>query len=207
MDQVIRTHHELYLSVFQDNHLTAKFHLMLHYSMVVRLSGPLRNSMVFKFESKHQQLKEYARCCFSRKNIPLSICKKFCIEFAYILTQYKDRCTKVKDIKLKGSTVYAATECECKFVYSVRYKGTTFEIGNIITKDETNFKIEAIAVQEEKDRVFVRGRIVHTVLDVLGCVKLIDESNIYEEINLDSVNSSPVNVQSVNGSKYIILKH
>lgn len=208
MDRVIKEHHRMYLSYFPDSHLVPKFHLMLHYSMIVRLSGPLRNSMVFRFESKHQQLKEYARCCFSRVNISLSICRKFCIEFAYILTQYKEMLTKIKDVVFKGGIEFPTSEANCVFSKSARFKGTLFAIGDIITKEDQHFKIVGIAVKSKENRVIVRGELLSTTtVSTLGCLKIIRSLGIFEEIDLSSIRSSPVNVHLVDGFQYIIFKN
>lgn len=121
--------------------------------MLVRLSGPPRNSMVFRFEAKHQQLKEYARVCFSRKNIPLTICKKFCLNFAHFLTQNQNRFRLIKDIHYRGSLEFPVSVPNCEFVSSLRYKGTCFSIGDIITRNNTQFIIRGIAVEKKNENV------------------------------------------------------
>ena len=134
MDKIITNHHDMYLSLFPGAHLTTKFHLMLPYSMIVKLSGPLRNIMLFRFEAKHQELKEYARACFSRRNIPLTICNKFCLDFAHFSTQNQGRFVKLTEINCKCAVKFPVSVENCTFATSLKYKGTSFSIGDVVTK-------------------------------------------------------------------------
>lgn len=58
-----------YQILFKKN-LTPKFHIMTHYPMIMKKSGPLRKLWTFKFESKHKQFKIYSNAITSRNNIP-----------------------------------------------------------------------------------------------------------------------------------------
>lgn len=89
MEEVIKLHHESYMNLFEAN-LTPKPHFMLHYPYYVRLFGPLRNSMVFRFEEKHHESKNYARVCYSRRFLSFSICKKFSFNFSYYVFEKKE---------------------------------------------------------------------------------------------------------------------
>lgn len=208
MDSIIKDHHGMYLSLFPNKVLTTKFHIMLHYSMIVKLSGPLRNSMVFRFEAKHQRLKEYARVCFSRKDISLSICNKFCLNFAQFLTQNRNRFQLLKDIQSRGSIEFLCSKTNCKYISSLRYKGTRYAIGDIITQNNIVFIIRGISFEENEELAFAWGEVLFTEKSpALKCLKLVNYSGIFNEINLASISSSPVNMHIVNGVKYIILKH
>lgn len=71
-----------YIMLFNDT-LKPKFHNLTHYPNIIRQSGPLRNLWCFKYESKHRQFKIYSRYITSRKNICLTLSKKYELKFAY----------------------------------------------------------------------------------------------------------------------------
>lgn len=73
-----------YQILFKKN-LTPKFHILLHYPMIMKKCGPLRNRWNFKFEAKHKQFKIYSHITTSRKNIPKSFSIKHQIKFANFL--------------------------------------------------------------------------------------------------------------------------
>lgn len=83
---LITKHHEEYVQLFNDT-LKPKHHLLLHYCSVILQSGPPRNFWSFRFEAKHKEFKTYARSITSRKNIGVSLAKKFQLKFAYFLMQ------------------------------------------------------------------------------------------------------------------------
>lgn len=83
---LIKKHHIGYVRLFNDN-LKPKHHLMLHYTDVIVQSGPLRNFWCFRYEAKHKEFKSYARAITSRKNICVSLAKKFQLNFAHYLMQ------------------------------------------------------------------------------------------------------------------------
>lgn len=56
---------------------------MIHYPVIIRESGPLRNMWSFKYETKHQEFKKYARSNTSRVNVCVSFAKKYQLKFAY----------------------------------------------------------------------------------------------------------------------------
>lgn len=83
---LIKRHHMDYLRLFNDT-LKPKHHLMLHYYSVILNSGPPRNFWCFRYEAKHKEFKAYARAITSRKNICVSLAKKFQLKFAHSLLQ------------------------------------------------------------------------------------------------------------------------
>lgn len=83
---LIKRHHENYVRFFNDT-LKPKHHLLLHYFQNILQSGPPRFYWSFRFESKHKEFKAYARSITSRKNICVSIAKKYQLKFANYLLQ------------------------------------------------------------------------------------------------------------------------
>lgn len=80
----IQEHNSTYILLFNDT-LKPKMHNLIHYPSVIRQSGPLRNLWCFKFESKHRQFKIYSHVISSRKNICLTLAKKYALKFAYFI--------------------------------------------------------------------------------------------------------------------------
>lgn len=67
---------------------------LLNYPTIVEQSDPLRNLWTFKYESKHQKFKKYARSITSRLNVPKSL-EKTCIKsysFNYFFIQKSEDC-------------------------------------------------------------------------------------------------------------------
>lgn len=83
---LIKKHHRDYIRYFNDT-LKPKHHFMLHYFDIILNSGPPRFFWAFRFEAKHKDFKTFARNITSRKNICVSLAKKFQFQFAYNLLQ------------------------------------------------------------------------------------------------------------------------
>lgn len=83
---LIKRHHMDYVRLFNDT-LKPKHHLMLHYYSVILKSGPPRNYWCFRYEAKHKEFKAYARAITSRKNVCVSLAKKFQLKLANSLVQ------------------------------------------------------------------------------------------------------------------------
>lgn len=83
---LITRHNSNYIKLFNDS-LKPKHHLLMHYYSVVLKSGPPRNFWCFRFEAKHKEFKAYARTITSRKNICVSLAKKFQFKYAYSLIE------------------------------------------------------------------------------------------------------------------------
>lgn len=68
LESLIFQHHTLYCKIFNDT-LKPKHHNMIHYSKIIKMSGPLSHLSVMRFESKHRELKAIATATTSRLNI------------------------------------------------------------------------------------------------------------------------------------------
>lgn len=84
LENKIKTHNSDYITIFNDT-LKPKFHNLTHYPNIIRQSGPLRKIWCFNFEQKHKQFKVYSHCITSRKNICLTLAKKYELKFAFQL--------------------------------------------------------------------------------------------------------------------------
>lgn len=84
LKHLIEKHNSDYVNLFQDN-LKPKHHFLTHYPSIILKSGPLRHFWYFRYEAKHKELKMYARAITSRKNICLTLAKKYQYKFAHLL--------------------------------------------------------------------------------------------------------------------------
>lgn len=78
--QALHTH--IYVRLFNDS-LKPKHHFLIHYPTIIEYSGPPRHFWCFRYE-----IKMYARATSSRKNITLTLAKKYQYKFAHILLQH-----------------------------------------------------------------------------------------------------------------------
>lgn len=156
----IAFHNENYTKLFK-NALKPKFHNLIHYPTIIRKSGPLRKFWCFKFEAKHKQFKIYANAITSRKNICLTLAKKFELKFANqilfdkighnsleysqndeIISNY---CNLISD-KLKTNKKYL------KFYRRIKFNGNEFRTGyyvGILNDDVELYEIINIVVREK----------------------------------------------------------
>lgn len=67
LDTLVTRHHDLYIKLFNDT-LKPKFHNIKHFSLAIRMSGPLSYLSLLRFESKHRVLKTMILSTTSRKN-------------------------------------------------------------------------------------------------------------------------------------------
>lgn len=72
----------MYKLNFEQN-LTAKFHFLTHYPMIIGKVGPIRHFMALRLEGKHRILKKLAVTSNNFKNICFTLSKRHQISFAY----------------------------------------------------------------------------------------------------------------------------
>eukprot|EP00102_Acyrthosiphon_pisum_P013497 XP_008183097.1 PREDICTED: uncharacterized protein LOC103309442 [Acyrthosiphon pisum] len=86
LKQLISQHNSMYVTLFNDS-LKPKHHFLVHYPTIIKHSGPPRHYWCFRYEAKHKELKMYARVTTSRKNITLTLAKKYQLKFAQNLME------------------------------------------------------------------------------------------------------------------------
>lgn len=90
LDKTIQQFLKSYVKIF-DSNLTPKFHYLVHYTSMIKRNGPLRHLHCMRFESKHHQYKEYAKCVTGFQNITLSISKKASHKMTqFLLSEYEN---------------------------------------------------------------------------------------------------------------------
>lgn len=163
LKQLISQHNLLYLTLFDDN-LKPKHHFLVHYPTIIQNSGPPRHYWCFRFEGKHRELKMYARSTTSRKNITLTLAKKYQFKFAYNLMKdldkkiiFKDKhkvLTKYTDI-INNSLNTTSLQYTCKT--ELRFNGILYKVGYYLTKQCNEmclFKIlELITMNNNPDNI------------------------------------------------------
>ncbi|KYN20118.1 hypothetical protein ALC57_07546 [Trachymyrmex cornetzi] len=79
---LIAEHHELYCKLFSKT-LKPKYHFMIHYPRIMNLIGPLINVWSMRMEGKHRPvIKQVAKATTYRKNLPLTVAKKYLFSLA-----------------------------------------------------------------------------------------------------------------------------
>ncbi|XP_030757984.1 uncharacterized protein LOC115883721 isoform X1 [Sitophilus oryzae] len=120
LENKIKDHNRDYTALFNDT-LKPKHHLLTHYPKIIRQSGPLRKLWCFKFESKHRQFKIYSHCITSRKNICLTLAKKYELKFAFQIMNTKNF------FSLKGLICDENFRVQSNYQNIIRHKLNFFE--------------------------------------------------------------------------------
>lgn len=82
LSALIAEHHELYLHL-SGSTLKPKFHSVTHYPTIRKRIGPLINIWAMRAEGKHRQaIKLPSKNTTSRKNLPLTIAKKYSLNLS-----------------------------------------------------------------------------------------------------------------------------
>lgn len=78
----VKQHHRFYVNFFNDT-LKPKHHFLVHYASFINQVGPLRRVWCMNFEGKNRIHKLYSGSITSRKNLPLSLCRKEQLKLSY----------------------------------------------------------------------------------------------------------------------------
>lgn len=162
----IEKHNNDYVVLFNDT-LKPKFHNLTHYPTIIMKSGPVRNLWCFKYEAKHRQFKMYSRVISSRKNICLTLAKKYELKFAYhlILGANFLNWRLKRDIKYRIVSNYkniiaeslGNTTISIEFYSQLEYNGIKYKKDNylcVFNNDVLFYKILEIVVAEGKTLLF-----------------------------------------------------
>lgn len=211
----IEYHNKEYVKLFSDT-LKPKHHFLCHYARILEHSGPFIFLWTFGFESKHRELKSYAKNITSRRNITLSLAIKFCISFSEKILNFEINSFVLGSMKYSIEKSPFNTEinnclsntnltkCQCYANFS-RY-GTTYKIGFIIFNYVPTFeafKIEEIFSLDGKILIFCKK------LNVISYEKtfvsyLVDEKSLHFETFLaTSIKSPPIHPVLINSSYYL----
>lgn len=212
MEASIRRHHLQYLTVFKrtgnSTHFTIKFHNLLHYGSYIRRFGPLRNAMTFRFEQKHQQLKSYAHQCRSRKDLPLSLCKKMSLLFTLQISSNQNVFEELKNTSKTIAVNFRSVVPNLKFFSSINYRGYVYEIDDVVRNEDRVYVIKGIGANLRDNRAMLYCQELNVNFDT--------ELNFYEvnnhianflEMDISTIRCRPVNVHNVNNKKYLFFRN
>lgn len=161
----IKQHHSYYVKLF-GNTLKPKFHFILHYPIIIKRIGPLKQIWCFRFESKHRELKQYTNNINSRKNIPYTIGIKCALKFSYRLLsnhgfknviEYNSKHNKLQNLHEKeyflGINLDSVESIEFNniiFLKHIVYKGTQYEIKFLLLSKSLHlYKIIDICITKD----------------------------------------------------------
>jgi len=148
----------MYTHFFNDT-LKPKHHFLIHYPSIIQQSGPPRHYWCFRFEGKHKELKMYARTTSSRKNITLTLTKKFQFKFAHtillpnipnILLKPKHLTNSIDRQMIYINYLSGSSQFSC--FNQIEYIGTLYKKGYYLTKFTDQvclFEIDEIIVVHE----------------------------------------------------------
>lgn len=167
LENKIKTHNSDYITLFNDT-LKPKFHNLTHYPNIIRQSGPLRKIWCFNFEQKHKQFKVYSHCITSRKNICLTLAKKYELKFAFQLlkgTNFVNTLTSNENHLIENSNFENIIknklpydhDVSIEFYSRIHFKGIEYNQGcyiSVFNKDILLNLIHEIVIVERKHVLF-----------------------------------------------------
>lgn len=210
LKSLIKCNHTDYIRLFKDT-LKPKHHLMLHYYSVILQSGPPRYYWCFRFEAKNKEFKTYARNIASRKNICVSISKKFQLQFANLLVQTAFNPYAVKEchkIYTDHNDLIVSfcdrNKISRKFICysSCTYKSKKFKKGYFISQ-YLDYEIDNALIYEIKEIVIFVDKLPYLVVEH-ATINKYDKHFAAFEINLDDSSEkqkdhSIVSIDSLSG--------
>jgi len=216
---LIHKHNSDYVTLFQDN-LKPKHHFLTHYPSIILKSGPPRHFWCFRYEAKHKELKMYARAITSRKNICLTLAKKYQYKFAHLLLNKESNKTFVVNMRHMINSNHTEFLLNNSFMSStsfdsyskINFKGTEYEVGNYIT----NF-IDEVCLYEILEIIVIQNNVSFIVHQIqlnsfnihLKAYEVDKDKSIISKslINIEQFSSSPINIHVVpDGRLFIRLK-
>ena len=197
LDSVVSEHNQLYLDLFKDP-LKPKFHYLLHYKDIILKSGPMSHLWSFRFEAKHQTLKEYANVCKSRVDICMSIANRIQMMMAASLNS-------AKTCNISPSLSKKTSENSYKIL---EYRGIRCKVDNFILVDyndnyPTFGKIKSISYTNNK---IVIDTLLYKTLDYNHHLDsfMIEYSETTFKLMVGSDLREPVMKYSLNNYEYVM---
>lgn len=214
LKRLIKEHNENYIQLFNDTS-KPKHHFLIHYPSIIKQSGPPRHFWCFRFEGKHKELKTYARVTSSRKNITLTLAKKFKFKFSNYLMNTKQINLILKEkhnINYNESLkniIFNKTNLlpiNYKMYSEVQYQGTCYKTDFYLSKsiniaESYLFEIISILIVNSKEVLILAKQIKlsnfnyhYHAYEVLNNPQIVDEFSI---TNIDNFKGSPLNTNKI----------
>lgn len=209
-----------YVRLFNDT-LKPKFHFGLHYPTVIEMSGPPRHFWGMRYEGKHREFTTYTHAITSRKNICLSICKKFQLKFAnYLLSKEEPNYNmnlknKINDFFIceiinASLDIPESYECFSKIVY----KGHKYKEGFVLPKylDRLNvFRIKCIISYKSIVNSCQLFKVVCQLIsdieyDIHYSSYICDPANVenYSILDIDYFDNPPMNLIKIHDGRLML---
>lgn len=152
---LITVHNSQYQSLF-NKQLKPKYHILEHYPTIILFSGPPRHFWSMRFEAKHKEMKMYARATTCRKNMSLTLARKYELRLANFLISPTPNDLLLSSnhiIKMANKTLISKMmnmpEHSFDCYKQVKYKGQLYKHNFLISKftDKISFfQIDEIIV-------------------------------------------------------------
>jgi len=213
---LINKHNSNYILYFNDN-LKPKHHILTHYPSIILKSGPPRHFWCFRYEAKHKELKMYARAITSRKNICLTLAKKYSFKFAhFLLNQQNNKDFIVFDkYKINSDLEFLSNILSMPYTNitsfsKINFKGTNYKIGSYVTCYKHNLCLYKIL-----EIVIVQNSAVSFIVDQIQLNSYNSHMRAYEVsknqsrpskilISIEEFSSPPIDINQVTHGKLMI---
>lgn len=214
---LIKEHNSQFIKLFKDT-LKPKYHILTHYPFIIRQSGPPRLFWSMRYESKHREIKTYARVINSRKNITLTICKKFMFKYVNYFLSPKNCVVKVNSRhKIHSNfenfiTQQLNVSVENLDIYSqIEYKGTLYKKDFYLHTFKDNFSfyniIEIIVTKFDKFFILCDEITDYEYHLHYDSYELKNYINQYENItikNISDFRGFPINIHNTTHKKNMV---
>ncbi|KAI8120454.1 hypothetical protein CVS40_8290 [Lucilia cuprina] len=212
----IENHNKLYLKLFKEN-LKPKFHILTHYPDIIALCGPVRKFWSFHFEARHRIFKSYSHSITSRKNVSVSIARKYQFYFSnYLLSEIDIKSSyNCLDNDKSDSPFLDFISCKLKKPKSlikaydkVIYNNVLYKKGFFVatrTQDYKIYKIINAIVSDESLYLFVQ-EVCNTIYLKHYTAFEINPNDIGEFalLNTDSLVGPPTTIINTSKGKFMI---
>lgn len=223
LENKIKKHNRDYTALFNDT-LKPKFHILTHYPKIIRQSGPLRKLWCFKFESKHRQFKVYSHCITSRKNICLTLAKKYQLKFAFQImkpTNFSSLNSFTFDEKFRVQSNYkniineklhAVLESSTQFYSRLYYRGIEYKCEHylsVYTGDILLYIILQIVLLEKEHMLFFCQKLQNVKYDPHLLAYEVDPTELgaFSLISMDQIVGPPITlIKTARGKNILRIK-
>lgn len=215
LEALIKKHNTQFMNIFKVT-LKPKHHILTHYPEVMRKCGPVRKFWSFQFESKHRSFKVYTHAITSRKNICLSMEKKYQFVFADLLLKncknndliaLEKHRVECGFVDLISSKLNMPTN-ELKFYNKVVFKHILYKKHFFVAECDIDYYIHRIV------NVVVVGKTVYIFAEKLKDIKYhnhfkafeVDVNNVEEHVilHLNNIVGPPTTVIKTHAGKNMI---
>lgn len=211
----VEKHNRMYLNLFNDT-LKPKFHILLHYPEVMQECGPVRKFWSFHFEAKHRGFKLYTHSITSRRNISVSLAKKYQFYFANYLLKtcsekqiiYFERDRSESGFINIVSNILQTSLDQLDLYDKIIYNDTLYKKNFYIAIrncDYTFYKVCNIVITQKKVYLFVQKIRTATYLKHYTAFQ-IDPSDLgdFEVFNIEQIKIPPTTIIGTAKGKFMI---